>query len=95
LVCGYGSLNHGFVSLEFVRNVSNVAASTFVYYFKYIVTHPIVVLFVLPLVLLYFVADHLGSYEEQVTTFENAIAFVVWWLGLGTSDDSNCCALHK
>ena len=65
------------------RNVSNVAASTFAYYFKYAVTHPIVLMLVLPLAILYFVADQLGSYEQQVTAFENVIAFVVWWLGLG------------
>jgi len=49
-----------------------------------IVTHPIVIYLLIPVILIYFVVDNLdGAHQVFVTEMEHQIMLIVWWVGLG------------
>lgn len=49
-----------------------------------IVTHPIVIYVLIPVIAIYLVVNNLeGEHQAFVTEIEDQIAFVVWWVGLG------------
>jgi hypothetical protein len=56
-------------------------------YGKFVAMHPVVLLGVLPIAVLYVIASNIdGSHLPLVRIFEQSIAFFVWWLGLGQRD---------
>jgi len=63
---------------------SLVLKENFLYYTRYLATHPGVVFVLIPLLAMYFILGNIeGSHQLLVREFEQTILFAVWWLGLG------------
>ena len=67
-----------------IKNFSIVLYETISSYLKYVLSHPIFLFIGIPLFILYLILNNMGGeIEVEVTKFEEIIAAMVWWFGLG------------
>lgn len=51
---------------------------------RYVTLHPFVLFLLTPLILIWYIQEHIpGWYTDSINDLEFAVAFIVWWVGLG------------